>query len=67
MSDDRVERRAADLLPEERTAGSADPELQARAILAESDEREHVPEGAPSTFLEHRSSDQTVTPADGTR
>ena len=67
MSDDRVERRAADLLPEERAAGSSDPELQAEAILAESDEREDAPGAAPSTFLEHRSSDQTVTPADGTR
>ena len=33
-----VERRA-ELLPEERAAGSADPELQAEVILAESEER----------------------------
>ena len=33
-----VERRA-DLLPEERAAGSADPELQAEIILEESEER----------------------------
>ena len=60
MSDDRVERRAADLLPEERAVGSADPDLQAEAILAESDEREDNPGAAPDTFLEGRRSDQTV-------
>jgi|tagenome__1003787_1003787.scaffolds.fasta_scaffold20796565_2 hypothetical protein len=59
---DRVERRAADLLPEERAAGSADPEAQAAAILEESDEREEHPGAAPSSFLERRSSEDTVTP-----
>ena len=33
------------LLPEERAAGSADPEAQAAAILAESDARVEDPEG----------------------
>ena len=37
-AEDRVRARA-ELLPEEQAAGSDDPELQARAILAESDER----------------------------
>ena len=37
-AEDRVRTRA-ELLPEEVAAGSHDPELQARAILAESDER----------------------------
>ena len=41
MTDDRTEQRAAELLPEELAAGSADPEAQAAAILAESDEREY--------------------------
>jgi hypothetical protein len=67
MTEDRVERRAADLLPEEAVTGSADPEAQAAAILAESDERENDPGAAPGTFLEHRAADQTVTPGDGTR
>ncbi len=67
MSDDRVEQRASDLLPEEQAAGSADPEAQAAAILAESDEREEAPGAAPSTFLEHRTAGQTVTPRNGTR
>jgi hypothetical protein len=40
MTDDRSEQRAAELLPEERAAGSADPQAQAEAILQESDERE---------------------------
>jgi hypothetical protein len=55
MSDDpRVENRA-DLLPEERRAGSADPEAQAEAILRDSDEREayRPPE-------EHRTSAETA-------
>jgi hypothetical protein len=34
----RIEQRA-DLLPEERAAGSDDPEAQAEAILSDSDER----------------------------
>jgi hypothetical protein len=63
MSDARAERRAADLLPEEQVAGSADPEAQADAILAESDERE----GNPGVAREHRTSEETVTPAEGTR
>lgn len=67
MSDDRVEQRAADLLPEEQVTGSADPAAQAAAILAESDEREERPGAAPDTFEEHRTSGQTVTPGDGTR
>ena len=60
MTDDRIDKRAADLLPEERAAGSADPRAQAEAILAESDEREDGPEAAPDTFLERRSSGETT-------
>jgi hypothetical protein len=41
--DDRVAARA-ELLPEEQAVGSSDPEEQARAILAESDERTEHPE-----------------------
>ncbi|GIM96980.1 hypothetical protein [Paractinoplanes toevensis] len=62
MTDDRISQRAAELLPEERAAGSADPEAQAAAILADSDEREFDPEAR-----EQRRSDQTVPPADTTR
>ncbi|WP_205473534.1 hypothetical protein [Nocardioides sp. SYSU D00038] len=40
----RIDRRA-ELLPEEQTAGSADPEAQAEAILEESDERTDDPQG----------------------
>ncbi len=57
---DRIAQRARDLLPEERSAGSADPQAQAAAILADSDEREHVPDGAPDTVLEHRRSEDTA-------
>ncbi len=53
--DDRVETRA-ELLPEERTAGSEDPEEQAEAILEESDERTDDPEGT------RRDSSQTPGP-----
>lgn len=42
-SEDRVDARA-ELLPEEQAVGSDDPAAQARAILAESDERTAEPE-----------------------
>lgn len=42
--DERVESRA-ELLPEEKAGGSDDPQAQAAAILAESDERTNDPEG----------------------
>ena len=61
-SDERVERRAADLLPEELAAGSDDPQAQAAAILGDSDVREADPDSAPDSFLERRTSAQTVTP-----
>ncbi|MGN9812700.1 hypothetical protein ACTMSW_25530 [Micromonospora sp. BQ11] len=57
---ERVESRAH-LLPEEAAAGSDDAETQAEAILAESDIREEGQNAAPDTFLERRTSDQTVT------
>ncbi|MCW2802861.1 MAG: hypothetical protein QOF52_2533 [Propionibacteriaceae bacterium] len=41
---DRIDERAH-LLPEELSVGSDDPEAQAEAILAESDERVLDPEG----------------------
>ena len=61
MTDDRVARRAAELLPEEREL-SEDPDAQAEAILAESDERQADRNAAPSTHLEHRTSDVTTPP-----
>jgi hypothetical protein len=61
-NEDRAGRRAADLLPEERAAGSADPQAQAEAILAESDEREDDPEA-----VESRRSDEAAAPGDTTR
>jgi hypothetical protein len=67
MTDDRIAKRAAALLPEERAAGSADPRAQAEVILGESDEREENPEAAPGSFVEHRRSDQTVIPGDTTQ
>ena len=56
MSDERIDQRAAELLPEEMAAGSADPEAQAEAILEESDEREA---GAVEP--------ESTTPVEGTR
>jgi hypothetical protein len=55
MTDDRTDQRAADLLPEERAAGSDDPRAQAAAILDDSDRRENLPEP-----VEERSSDQAA-------
>ncbi|HZN19624.1 MAG TPA: hypothetical protein VFB84_15805 [Micromonosporaceae bacterium] len=58
--DERAGRRAGHPLPEERTAGSADPAAQAEALLAESDAREHLL--APDSFLERRTSEQAADP-----
>lgn len=66
-SKDRVEQRAAELLPEERRAGSADPRSQAEAILSDSDEREADLDAAPDSFLEHRTAGQAGPPVDTTR
>ena len=41
--EDRIQERA-ELLPEETTAGSDDPEAQAKAILEESDDRTDHPD-----------------------
>ncbi|MBO4210594.1 hypothetical protein [Micromonospora echinofusca] len=60
----RVDSRADHLLPEELAVGSDDPHAQAEAILAESDLREGEPGTAPDTFLERRTSDQTVAPVE---
>lgn len=61
--DERASTRA-DLTPEEQAAGSEDPQGQAEAILEESDERTASREAAPSTHLEHRTSDDATPPAD---
>ncbi len=50
----------AELLPEEQQAGSDDPEAQARAILAESDERSASRAAAPDSRVEHRTSDEVT-------
>jgi len=65
--DARTDHRAADLLPEERAAGSADPRAQAEAILEDSDQREADLEAAPDSFPEHRTSAQTIAPGEGIR
>jgi thiamine transport system ATP-binding protein len=59
--DDRVQSRA-DLLPEEERAGSDDPEAQAEAILEDSDARTEDLDAAPGTYVEHRTSEDTVEP-----
>ncbi|MEV1286460.1 hypothetical protein [Micromonospora sp. NPDC049679] len=63
---DRTQSRARHLLPEERAVGSDDPQAQAEAILADSDNREADPNAAPDSFLERRTSAQTVTPTEPT-
>lgn len=59
-ADDAVARRA-DLLPEEKAAGSDDPEAQAEAILAESEER-IVTRGDPSGSAVERRTSEDATP-----
>jgi hypothetical protein len=60
MSEERIEQRATDLLPEERAVGSEDPRAQAEVILEESDIREEDPEAAPDSFLERRTSEEAL-------
>jgi hypothetical protein len=59
--DDRVESRAS-LLPEEIAAGSADPEAQAQAILADSDERSSDLDATQESLVEHRTSEEATEP-----
>ena len=59
--DDRVATRAS-LLPEEIAAGSADPEAQAEAILADSDKRASDLEETPDSSAEHRTSEEATEP-----
>lgn len=58
--DEERVRSRAELLPEERVAGSDDPHTQAEAVLADSDERTEVPDAAPDTVLERRSSGEAA-------
>lgn len=50
----------ADLLPEERAAGSDDPQAQARMILQESAERAEHSEAAESSQSRETTSDQAT-------
>ena len=61
--DPRVDRRAAELLPEEDAVGSDDPRRQAEVILEESDARSADRDAAPASFVEHRTSDEATPPA----
>jgi len=55
--DENVQHRAEQLI-EERATGTADPQDQAAAILEESRERTEVPDAAPSSHLERRTSEE---------
>ena len=57
--DERVQHRAEQLV-EEHAVGEADPQDQAAAILEESRERTEVPNAAPSTHLERRTSEESA-------
>ena len=61
VDDERVASRS-ELLAEEKAADSDDPEAQARAILAESEERIASRTAAPGTHLERRTSDEATPP-----
>jgi hypothetical protein len=62
--EERARTRAKNLLPEEQSAGSDDPEGQAASILSESDARQQDRSAAPGTVLEHRRSEETVEPSE---
>ncbi|MGI5244668.1 hypothetical protein [Dactylosporangium sp. CA-139066] len=59
IDEERVHDRAR-LLPEERAAGSDDPEAQAEAVLQDSDDREEYRETAPDLRIEHRDPDEAA-------
>ena len=61
--DERVARRA-ELLPEEKVAGSEDPEAQAEAILEESVARTVSRDASPGTHPEKRSSEDATPPVE---
>ena len=56
---ERVQSRAQ-LLPEEAAVGSDDPQRQAEVLLEDSELRTEVPNAAPSTHLERRTSDEAT-------
>ena len=62
-ADRHVESRA-ELLPEERAAGSDDPEAQAEAILAESLERTEHPDADASSQSRHATSEEAARRGD---
>jgi len=60
MTDERIQSRAENLLPEELTADPADPEAMAAAILTESDERQKQAESdqGQQETIERRTSEE---------
>lgn len=62
LDDDRVASRAAGLTAEEKQAGSDDPEAQARAILADSEDRMIEQSENPEDSGERRTSDEATEP-----
>ncbi|MEV4417296.1 hypothetical protein [Catellatospora sp. NPDC049609] len=60
MSEGRVDRRAERLLPEELAVGSEDPQAQAEAILAESDNRTTRAQDGPDEYDERRTSEEAA-------
>ena len=63
VDDERVASRSG-LLPEEKAVRSDDPDEQARAILADSEERIASRDAAPGTHLERRTSEEATPPPD---
>jgi hypothetical protein len=61
MTEERVSTRA-ELLPEEKAAGTDDPVAQAETILEDSDARSADRSAAPGKFVEHRTSEEATPP-----
>ena len=64
MPDDERVASRSELLPEEKKAGSEDPEAQAEVILEDSEARTVDRDASPSTHLEHRKSEDATPPRD---
>jgi hypothetical protein len=64
VDEERVATRAAQLVGDEPDVSSEDAKAQARAILEDSELRTRDRDAAPSSFVEHRRSEDTVPPDD---
>jgi hypothetical protein len=64
VDEERVATRAGELIGDEDEVSSEGAKAQARAILEDSEVRTRDRDAAPGSFVEHRRSEDTVSPDD---